>query len=391
MPNNSDAFAIASPTVFDGEQFHEDYCVVVRGKSIVQILPTAECPADIARIILPTGILAPGLIDLQVNGGGDVMLHNAPSVAAIETIQAAHRGLGTTAMLPTLLSDSRDTQKAAIDAVSAACAGGNPGVLGLHIEGPYFNKEKRGAHSEDRIRPPTQQDVDWLSEPRDFTLVLTLAPEEVKLEHIQQLSNSGVVVCAGHTQASYARMSEAVAHGLQGVTHLYNAMGPVTAREPGVIGATLDIEQLWAGIIADGHHVHPASIRMAHHAKASGKLLLVSDAMATVGGSQSSFTLYDEEVHEQDGRLVNAQGNLAGSTIGMIDAVRYCYQEVGIALEECLRMASLYPATAVKCESTLGRLCEGFRADLVHFDENFQVHNTWLAGQQQSHHTFIKP
>jgi N-acetylglucosamine-6-phosphate deacetylase len=172
---------------------------------------------------------------------------------------------------------------------------------------------------------------------------------------------------------------------LQGVTHLYNAMSPLTSREPGTVGAALDQDGLWAGIIADGHHVHPASIRLACVLKPEGKLVLVTDAMATAGGSRDSFELYGEEILAHEGRLVNSDGLLAGSAIGMIDAVRYTHRTVGLPLEQCLRMASLHPAAILNLDHTLGRINSDYRADLVHFDENFIVHNTWLAGQRQSH------
>ena len=385
MSNNSDAFAIAAPTIFDGEQFLHDHCVILRGTAIEQILPQAECPAGLVVEPLHEGTLAPGFIDLQVNGGGDVMLHNAPCLETVEQMQLAHRALGTTSMLPTVLSDSAEIQQAAADAVGEARQRGNHGIAGIHIEGPYFNAAKRGAHHQDHIRSPQPQDIDWLCTLRPLPVIVTLAPEQVSVEHIGQLASSGILVCAGHTSASYEEIAAAAQFGLQGVTHLFNAMSPLTSRQPGAVGAALDIDDLWAGIIADGHHVHPAAIRLAQSAKPEGKLLLVSDAMATVGGHNSSFELYGETISERDGRLVNAQGALAGSAIGMIDAVRYCHQEAGIALEECLRMASLYPATVLKREHELGRIAAGHRADLVHFDYNLSVRGTWLAGHYIAH------
>jgi len=385
MSNNSDAFAIAAPTIFDGERFLRDHCVILRGTSIEQILPLAECPAGLVVEQLHEGTLAPGFIDLQVNGGGDVMLHNAPCLETVEQMQLAHRALGTTSMLPTVLSDTAAIQRAAADAVVEARQRGNHGIAGIHIEGPYFNMAKRGAHHQDRIRSPQPRDIDWLCALQALPVIVTLAPEQVSVEYIEQLASNGILVCAGHTSASYEEIAAAAQRGLQGVTHLFNAMSPLTSRQPGAVGAALDIDDLWAGIIADGHHVHPAAIRLALAAKPEGKLVLVSDAMATVGGQQTSFELYGETISERDGRLINAQGALAGSAIGMIDAVRYCHREAGIALEECLRMASLYPATILKRESELGRIAAGHRADLVHFDYNLSVCGTWLAGQYMAH------
>jgi N-acetylglucosamine-6-phosphate deacetylase len=385
MPTSATQFAITAPTVFDGERFLPDHSVIVQGETVVQVLPSGDLPAQLDTVTLDTGILAPGLIDLQVNGGGGLMLNNAPASATVNAIHAAHRATGTTSMLPTLMSDTREIQQAAVEAIREARAGGNAGIAGLHIEGPFFEPGRRGAHSASMIRPPRAQDIDWLCSLQDFPLLVTLAPEHAQPGQIGQLTRSGVQVCAGHTNASYQRVRDAAKEGLQGVTHLFNAMSPLTSREPGTVGAALDDDSLWAGIIADGHHVHPASIRLAHRAKPAGKLVLVTDAMATVGGDSPVFELYGEEIHERDGRLVNADGVLAGSAIGMIDAVCYTHRTVGLALEECLRMASLYPAAILKLDDSLGRIASGYRVDLVHFNENFTVYNTWLAGQRQSH------
>jgi N-acetylglucosamine-6-phosphate deacetylase len=221
---------------------------------------------------------------------------------------------------------------------------------------------------------------------RDLPLVVTLAPEHTRSGQIKQLTDAGVRVCAGHTNANYQHIKQALAEGLIGFTHLFNAMSPLTAREPGVVGAALEDPNSWAGLIADGHHVHATSIGLAHRAKASGKLCLVTDAMATVGSDSDSFELYGETISVQDGRLVNAQGVLAGSAIGMIDGVRYCHQVVGLDLGECLRMASLYPAQFLEQAGMLGQLRAGTRADLVFFDDSFTVGHTWVAGAHAEHH-----
>ena len=385
MPTSATLFAITAPTLFDGEQFLSDHCVIVRGDTVEQILPAGDCPAGLDTLALAQGTLAPGLIDLQVNGGGGLMLNNTPDSDTVNAMLAAHRSRGTTAMLPTLMSDTREVQQAAADAVRAARAGGNPGILGIHIEGPFFDTNRRGAHDIDMIRPPQAQDIDWLCSLQDLTVMLTLAPEHTQPGQIEQLARSGIHVCAGHTNASYQQIMDAAAQGVVGVTHLFNAMSPFTSREPGAVGAALDNDGLWAGIIADGHHVHPAAIRLAYAAKPGGKLVLVTDAMATVGSDTPAFEIYGEKIHERDGRLVNAAGVLAGSAIGMIDAVRYANLTVGLPLAECLRMASLYPAAILNREDSLGRIASGHRADLVHFDEDFVVRHTWLAGERQAH------
>jgi N-acetylglucosamine-6-phosphate deacetylase len=385
MTTNGKSIAITAPSVFDGARFLQDYCVIVQQDTITQVLPTADCPTELETLSLENGILAPGFIDLQVNGGGDLLFNNAPCSATVNTIHAAHRATGTTSMLPTVLSDTPEVQQAAVEAVREARFNGNPGIAGIHIEGPFFEASRRGAHSSSMIRTPQAQDIDWLCTLQDLPVMLTLAPEHAQPGQIKQLADGGIYVCAGHTNASYQQIVEAAGEGLQGVTHLYNAMSPLSSREPGTVGAALDQDGLWAGIIADGHHVHPASIRMACALKPEGKLVLVTDAMATVGGRRDSFELYGEVIRAHEGRLVNSNGLLAGSAIGMIDAVRYTHRTVGLPLEQCLRMASLHPAATLKLDHTLGRINSDYRADLVHFDENFIVHNTWLAGQRQSH------
>lgn len=385
MSDSGNAFAIRAPSIFDGERFFENHCVIVRQQAVTQLLPVDDCPPELELVALETGTLAPGLIDLQVNGGGDLLFNNVPTESTVHAMLAAHRGHGTTAMLPTFISDTREQQQRAVAAVRAARAAGNRGVLGIHLEGPFFEPARRGAHNAGMIRPPQEEDIDWLCSLKNLPVVLTLAPEQLAPGQIRRLSDSGIRVCAGHSDTSYQRVLQAMSEGLQGVTHLFNAMSPLTARAPGMVGAALVEAGLWAGIIADGHHVHPASIRLAWHSKPAGQLVLVSDAMATVGGSRDAFTLYGEEIRESRGRLVNSDGRLAGSAIGLVDAVKFCATEVGLPLDECLRMASLYPAGIMGLDRQLGRIAPGYRADLVHFDASFAVHNTWLAGEREQH------
>jgi N-acetylglucosamine-6-phosphate deacetylase len=385
MAANDEAFAIKATSLFDGERFLRDQCVIIRGEAVEQIVPAAQCPTDMAGITLEGGILAPGLIELQVNGGGGVMFNNAPCRETVEQIYAAHRAEGTTTLLPTLLSDTAEVQQAALAAVRAARAAGHAGIAGIHLEGPFFDLAKRGAHRADRIRPPQSQDIEWLCAIGDMAVIVTLAPEKVATPWIGQLSRAGITVCAGHTNATFRQMVEAAGAGLSGCTHLHNAMSPLTAREPGTVGAALDDDSLWLGIIADGQHVHPANIRLAYRAKPAGKLVLVSDAMASVGSRQKDFELYGERINLEDGRLVNAEGALAGSAISLMDAVRFTTREVGLPLTESLRMASLYPANVIGLDNTLGRIACGYRADLVFFDNDFRVRHTWLAGRHQVH------
>jgi N-acetylglucosamine-6-phosphate deacetylase len=385
MPERGAAVAISAPSIFDGAHFLQNHCVVVRGETVERLMPLAQCPAGLDVVALPEGTLAPGLIDLQVNGGGDLLFNNQPAEQTLIAMLEAHRATGTTAMMPTLISDTPATREQAVSAVRAARAGGHAGILGIHLEGPYFEVARRGAHRAEMIRPPRAEDIAWLCSLTDLKVIVTLAPEHAATGQIRQLSASGIHVCAGHTNASHAQLVAAMQEGLEGVTHLFNAMSPLTGREPGTVGTALAENALWAGIIADGHHVHPANIRLAQRAKPAGRLVLVSDAMATVGGRRDSFSLYGEELSLEGDKLVNGDGVLAGSAIGMIDAVGYAARTVGIPLEECLRMASLYPAAILGLDDRLGRIASGYRADLVHFDGDFSVHNTWLAGHHLRH------
>lgn len=378
--------ALLAPRLFDGEQWHDHCAVLIEDGAIRALLPRADLPAGIDVTTLETGLLTPGFIDLQVNGGGGVLLNNQPDADGVAQMVAAHRATGTTAMLPTLISDTPEVHRAGVAAVLAAQAAGNAGVLGIHIEGPFFDLAKRGTHREDRIRQPDASDLQWLASlgPR-LTTVLTAAPEHLPPGAIAELSDAGVLVCAGHTNASHQDIVAARAEGLRGFTHLFNAMSPLTAREPGVVGAALDAPDCWAGIIADGHHVHPANIRVAWRSLPAGRLCLVTDAMATVGDNKDWFEIYGERIQVREGRLVNAEGALAGSAIGMIDAVHYCHREVGLELGECLRMAALYPAAFLRRDHQLGRIAPGFRADFVRLDDELQVLDTWVAGARKIH------
>jgi N-acetylglucosamine-6-phosphate deacetylase len=388
MASSGTEFAVRAATVFDGEALLQDHCIVVRDGTIAQLLPAADCElSGLPCTHLESGILAPGLIDLQVNGGGGVMLNNAPTADSVDRMVAAHRARGTTAMTPTLISDTAAVQQSAVNAVREARRRGNHSVLGIHLEGPHFELSRRGTHKAGMIRKAGQEDIDWLCGiPGDDLLVIaTLAPEHLELEQIEQLAAAGIRVCAGHTNAGYADTTAAIEAGLSGFTHLFNAMSPLTAREPGAVGAALDSDNCWAGIIVDGHHLHPATVRIACRVMPAGRVFLVSDAMATVGSDQPAFKLYGETIAEQDGRLVNREGALAGSAIGMLDAVRIAHTEAGLPRQECLRMASLYPARYIGLGHSLGRLASGYRADFIHFDDQYQLLNSWVAGQHRGH------
>ncbi|WP_039914759.1 N-acetylglucosamine-6-phosphate deacetylase [Cellvibrio mixtus] len=381
--------ALVGARIFTGEEFLDNRALIINGEVIEALVSAENLPDGIARIQLNGGVLAPGFIDLQVNGGGGAFFTNDTSVSAIRTMLDGHRPTGTTSLLPTLISDTREVHQAGVRAIADAVAAGLKGVLGVHVEGPFFDMARRGAHNERYIRKMEQADIDWLvasvKAQHKFKVMLTLAPEHADVGQIKQLTSAGVVVCAGHTDGHYEDVVAALKEGLSGFTHLYNAMRPTTGREPGVVGAALEDANSWCGIIIDTYHVHAASARIAYAAKPKGKMYLVTDAMSTVGSSEKSFQIYGETIYEKDGCLVNAEGRLAGSAIGMIDAVRLNTNWVGVELAESLRMASLYPAEYMQVDNHLGRIRENYRADLVHFTDDFKVTHTWVAGDIGQH------
>ncbi len=381
--------ALVGDRIFTGEEFLENQALIINGDAIEAVVPASDLSPDFVRVELSGGVLAPGFIDLQVNGGGGAFFTNNTSVDAIQTMLDGHRPTGTTSFLPTLISDTREVHQAGVRAVADAVGAGIKGVLGVHVEGPFFDMARRGAHNERYIRKMEQADIDWLvasvKAQHEFKVMLTLAPEHADAGQIKQLTSAGVVVCAGHTDGHYDDVVAALKEGLSGFTHLYNAMRPTTGREPGVVGAALEDTNSWCGIIIDTYHVHAASARIAYAAKPKGKMYLVTDAMSTVGSPEKSFQIYGETIYEKDGCLVNAEGRLAGSAIGMIDAVRLNTHWVGVELAESLRMASLYPAEFMQVDNYLGRIRANYRADLVHFTDDFKVTRTWIAGDMHTH------
>lgn len=344
---------------------------------IAALDPGISGPADID---LGGGWLVPGFIDTQVNGGGGVLFNDDISVEAIAAIGAAHARFGTTAFLPTLISDSPEKIAAALDAADAAIAAGVPGVVGVHIEGPFINADRRGIHEADSIRPLDADLAALLSRRRAGKVVLTVAPELVGAETIQALASAGVLVCAGHSNATYDEMQSAIEAGMRGVTHLFNAMSPLTHRAPGVVGAALDAPDLWCGLIVDNAHLHPATVRIAVRAKGPDRIMLVTDAMPAVGTGAESFTLQGKRIEVRDGVCTHADGTLAGSNLDMATAFRNTVAITGLPPEEVVRMSS-ESAAAFLGLSTRGALVTGRRADWVVLDTRLHPRETWIGGE----------
>ena len=376
------AFAITNARIFDGTDFLDGKSVIVRDGNVDKIVDAAALPADLTVIDGNGQMLAPGLIDVQVNGGGGVLLNDQPTVDGVRAIMQAHRKYGTTAMLPTLITDHRGKMETAIAAVTDAIDAGVPGIVGIHLEGPYLNPERKGVHSADIIRPMEDDAIELLTRLSNGRILVTMAPEKAAKGTIKALANKGVLVCAGHTAGNYAHIQSAIDEGLRGFTHLFNAMSPMNHREPGVAGAAMADDTTWCGLIADGYHVHPAVLKVAIHAKATGKIMLVTDAMPTVGADDKRFTLGGEEIIAADGRCALADGTLAGSDLDMISAVKNCVEMVGLNLGEALRMASLYPAEFLKLDDKMGRIAPGYQADMILFDDAFNVSRSWINGAE---------
>jgi N-acetylglucosamine-6-phosphate deacetylase len=378
------AFAIVGARIFDGARVREGHALVVEGGRIGAVLPERELePGTDKREV--EGLLAPGFIDVQVNGGGGALFNVERSVAGIRAIGEAHRRFGTTGFLPTFITDTREKMAEAIAAVREGLAEGVPGLLGIHLEGPFLNPERKGVHDPRYMRPIEAEDIRLMTSLGAGRTVVTLAPEMVPLAAIERLAEAGVLVCAGHTAASYETLREARRRGLAGYTHVFNAMPPLMSREPGPVGAALDDEEAWCGIIADMHHVSEPVLRVALSARgASGRkrTMLVTDAMPTVGSDADQFELQDRTVFRRDGRLTTVDGTLAGSDLDMATAVRNAAWKVGCKKGTALNMASLAPATFLGLDRELGRIEAGYRANLVLLDKQIQVLGTWIDGAE---------
>lgn len=344
---------------------------------ILSIRPSIEGTPEID---LDGGWMVPGFIDTQVNGGGGVLFNDDIRLETIAAIGAAHGRFGTTAFLPTLISDSPDHIAAALDAGDAAIAAGVPGVVGVHIEGPFINTLKRGIHEADRIRPIDASLVAMLARPRKGKVMLTVAPELVGPAHIRTLVEHGVIVCAGHTNATYDEVRAAIDAGMTGFTHLFNAMSPLTHRAPGVVGAALDSPGAWCGLIVDNAHLHPATVRIAINAKGADHIMLVTDAMPSVGTDEASFVLQGKRIEVHDGVCTYEDGTLAGSDLDMATAFRNTLAITGLAPTDVVRMSSESAAAFLGLSATHGTLAPGRRADWVVLDAALEPRGTWIGG-----------
>ncbi|WP_210493790.1 N-acetylglucosamine-6-phosphate deacetylase [Microvirga antarctica] len=372
-------FALTGARVFDGTHCLDGWAVIIDDHRIAAVVSESELDETVPRQEI-AGLLAPGFIDTQVNGGGGVMFNDVRTLEGLRTIASAHRAYGTTGLLPTFITDSRERMAEAVDAVGKALAAEVPGVLGIHVEGPFLNPERKGVHDPAYMRPIDDDDIAILTSSREGRTLVTLAPEMNPMTAIGRLSQEGVIVCAGHTAADYETIMESCRHGLRGFTHLFNAMPPLSGRDPATVGAALDSGRTWCGIIVDGHHVSDASLRIAIAAKGAPHIMLVTDAMAVTGTDLSEFPLHGRTIYRRDGKLTTADGTLAGSDLDMASAVRNAVNRLGVSLPDALRMASLNAATFLRLDHEMGRIAPGYRADLVLLDDGLTVKQTWIGG-----------
>lgn len=362
--------------LFDGERIRPGAAVAFDGACISAAPDTA--PPGAIRL---SGLLAPGFIDLQVNGGGGVLFSDAPGREALRTLLGVHMGRGATGVMASLISSERTVMTAAMSAVREALRYGQDGLLGLHLEGPWLAPSRRGVHPASVLRPMDEDDMDLLTRQADFPLMVTLAPECASPAQIARLVAAGVRVSLGHTAADVDTVMRAIDAGASGFTHLFNAMPPLDSRQPGPVGAALSSADAWAGLILDGIHVHPAAARSAYLAKTAQRLMLISDAMPSVGGPQS-LTLFGETVRLSGGALRTASGVLAGAHLDMAGAVRNAVRLMGASEADALRMATLSPACFLGVDAGRGRIAPGARADFVLLDEELNVTGVWTGGRR---------
>jgi N-acetylglucosamine-6-phosphate deacetylase len=374
-------------TIFDGFNRHLNSALIIMNGKVVEIIPEEKVDPTTDQIVLAGGLLTPGFVDLQVNGGGGVLFNDNPSLENLKTICEAHAKLGTTSIMPTLISDSPEVHKRAISVIIDALYYPIKGLVGLHLEGPHLAVARKGAHEERFIRPMKELDCLELESLANKVrnLMLTIAPEAVSPQQITRLSNAGAVISLGHTDCTFNQAADAVDAGATCATHLFNAMSPFGSREPGLVGAVLNSGKLFSGIIADGFHVNKISINLALQAKkAPGALFLVSDSMSTVGSEQTHFFLNDRLITRSQGKLILEDGALAGADISLSDAVRYMVNEVGILQDDAIRMASLIPAKVLGMDSEIGCLVPDAQADFLWMKNDLEIEKVWVGGQEQS-------
>ncbi len=377
-------YALTHGRIYTGHDILDHHAVVIADGLIERVCPLAELPAGIATRKVNGALIAPGFIDVQLNGCGGVQFNddiNAISVDTLNIMQKANEKSGCTSFLPTLITSTDELMVRAVEVMRAYLAQHQHQALGLHLEGPWLNSAKKGTHDPQLIRKPNPELVNFLCENADVITKVTLAPEMAGSEVIRQLQQAGIIVSAGHSHATYDEAKAGFSAGVSFATHLYNAMPTITGREPGLIGALFDAPEVYCGIIADGLHVHYANVRNAKRIKGD-KLVLVTDATAPAGANIDQFIFAGKTIYYRNGLCVDENGTLSGSALTMIEAVRNSVEHVGISLDEALRMATLYPARAMGVEKQLGSIAAGKVANLTVFTRDYHIIQTIVNGDE---------
>ncbi len=376
----NESFALTDAILFTGEVFVEGHALLIADGHVLDIVPNTKIPANVTAQSWAGHILAPGFIDAQVNGGGNILLNASPDCDSVLAIAAAHRQTGTTRLLPTVITDTSETTRRAIEAIRCARER-DSSILGIHIEGPHIGETNKGIHDATLLRPLSPEDMILYKPDEGESLLLTLAPEQTTPEQIKALCANGTIVSLGHTSASPEAIRAALAVGATGFTHLYNGMGPITSRNPGPAGVALDDRESWCGLIADGQHVAPELIRLALRVKPEDKLFLVSDAMPPAGTNEPQpFALNGQTILPDKNVCRNAEGKLAGAMMTLGQIVSYAIRELKMDPHRTLRMASAIPAAFLKLEKRFGYLLPGYKADIVALDHFFKAQSVWRGG-----------
>lgn len=369
--------------IFTSEKIVTDKAVVVKEGHIIDLVDPQRIPAQAEIVDLNGASLIAGFVDLQVNGGGGVLLNDDASVEAIKTVLDAHAIFGTTQLFPTVFTPKIERMKELMNSALELRRSGDMRVAGVHFEGPIINSGKAGVHNKENIRKAEHDIIELYIEcASKMPTLVTLAPELVEVSIIEKLSNAGVLLLAGHTQATFEQMSTATDAGLQGVTHLYNACSGPSSREPGAVGFALSNDASYFSVIVDGFHVHFASVDVALRCKSPGKAFLVTDAMPALGSDKPSFSIDDLQIFVENGRCQTADGVLAGSALDMATAVRNCVQQVGVNRPEAIRMATIYPAAFARLGDNVGCIQPGAPANLVVCDNEMNISAVYIDGEK---------
>ena len=371
-------YALINGEIYTGEGIVKNKAIIIDGNRVEALVD--EIPKDIQVIDLQGKIVAPAFIDLQLNGCGGVLFNDEISLETLRIMNETNIKTGTTSYLPTLITTTDENIEKALKLVEENENLEEIGVLGLHIEGPYISIPKKGIHNPAYIRVMSDEIIHKIAKfGSKVTKIMTIAPENAKVEHLKELKDSGINLSIGHTNATYEEALEKVEY-FKMATHLFNAMSSFTSREPGVIGAIFENRSLYTGIIVDGVHSHYGSVKIAKDILKE-KLFLVTDAVAPVGTNMESFMFEGNKVLYKDGKCISPNGTLGGSALTMIEGVQNLVKHVRVSLEEALFMASTYPAKAIRVDDKYGYIKEGYIADLVVLDKELNISNMIVKGE----------